>query len=142
MLLDERFTILRNCSLLARTAVVTTTGVAAIGLSLVTVQPMAATGRPTQTSSATDDGKGLLTYSGTVVDAMSEKPVAHATVTVQLQTSKTYPWKTLSETTRETSTDGRYEFTIPQELEAYSHLYVELDVVHPDYAPDERFGMR
>ncbi|MGD9633008.1 MAG: M56 family metallopeptidase [Pirellulales bacterium] len=140
VLLDERFTVLRSWSLFARSAVLMTAGVAALGLSLITLQPNDVSAESTDATSATEDSEGSLTYSGTVVDKRSEKPVAGATVKVRLQTSGTHPWKTLSETTRETETDGRFEFTIPQELAADSHLYIELDVAHEDHAPVTGFG--
>src|SRR5262249_53720880 len=33
-----------------------------------------------------------------------------------------------------------YSFTIPPEQTAERYLYIELDVEHPDYAPQKRFG--
>ena len=61
-------------------------------------------------------------------------------VVVRRQTSATEPWKTLAQTIHTTAADGTYHFTIPPEQVADSHLYIEIDVTHPDYAPLVGFG--
>src|SRR5262249_32082230 len=46
----------------------------------------------------------------------------------------------IEETKHKTDADGKYSFTIPPEQSSKRYLYVELDVEHPDYAPQKRFG--
>ena len=46
----------------------------------------------------------------------------------------------LAETKHTTDAEGKYSFTIPPEQTAQRYLYIELDVEHPDYAPQKGFG--
>ncbi len=46
----------------------------------------------------------------------------------------------IEETRHTTNAEGGYSFTIPPEQVAEKRLYIELDVEHPDYATQARFG--
>jgi hypothetical protein len=140
LLLDERLKLLRDCPKRWRVAAGSMLAITAIGLSLVTLQPASQAADESQPEKEAGDRQTSLEYSGNVVDKRSDKPVAGATVVVRRQTSSTEPWKTLAETIHTTGADGRYHFTIPPEQVADSHLYIEIDVTHPDYAPSVGFG--
>ncbi|MBX6314714.1 MAG: carboxypeptidase regulatory-like domain-containing protein [Isosphaeraceae bacterium] len=83
------------------------------------------------------------TYSGRVTDKETGQPIAGATVTVRrsvLPDPQTGENKVLEETKHRTDAEGKYQFTIPPEQVAEPRLYIELDVEHPDYAPQMGFG--
>src|SRR5262249_47473337 len=46
----------------------------------------------------------------------------------------------VQETKHTTDAEGKYSFVIPPEQSSQRYLYVELDVEHPDYAPQKNFG--
>src|SRR5205823_662282 len=46
----------------------------------------------------------------------------------------------VQETKHTTDADGKYSFVIPPEQSSQRYLYIELDVEHPDYAPQKNFG--
>ena len=85
-----------------------------------------------------------LDYSGNVTDKDTGKPIAGATVVVRRslfgdpEEDETNP--VIQETKHTTDADGKYTFTIPPEQSAKRYLYIELDVEHPDYAPQKGFG--
>jgi hypothetical protein len=81
-----------------------------------------------------------LTYTGIVVDKVSGRPIAGATVTVRRSLLTPNDNRILEEPQYKTDAAGKYNFTIPPEQVADRHLYIELDVTHPDYAPRRRFG--
>jgi beta-lactamase regulating signal transducer with metallopeptidase domain len=85
-----------------------------------------------------------LNYGGQVTDKVTGKPIAGATVIVRRsvlgdpERKETNP--VLEETKHTTDAQGKYSFTIPPEQTALRYLYIELDVEHPDYAPQKGFG--
>ena len=46
----------------------------------------------------------------------------------------------MQETKHTTDAEGKYSFTIPPEQTSKRYLYIELDVEHPNYAPQAHFG--
>jgi hypothetical protein len=81
-----------------------------------------------------------LTHSGKVTDKTTGEPIAAATVTVRRSIVSSWEERQLQETKHQTDAEGNYTFTIPPEQVAERYLYIELDVVHPDYAPQKGFG--
>jgi protocatechuate 3,4-dioxygenase beta subunit len=81
-----------------------------------------------------------LNYTGTVRDKDTSKPIVGATVVVRRSVYKSEENRVLQETRHTTGADGTYSFTIPPEQVAEPHLYIELDVEHPDYATRAGFG--
>jgi hypothetical protein len=81
-----------------------------------------------------------LSYTGKVVDKDTGKGIAGATVVVRRSVYKSEENRVLQETRHTTGADGTYSLTIPPEQVAESHLYIELDVEHPDYATRAGFG--
>jgi hypothetical protein len=84
-----------------------------------------------------------LSYSGRVADKATGNPIAGATVTVRrsiLPDPKTGENRVLQETKHRTGARGGYHFTIPPEQSAQRLLYIELDVEHPEFAPQKHFG--
>jgi beta-lactamase regulating signal transducer with metallopeptidase domain len=140
LLIDSRFTVVRVCSRRLNTTAAVALAVAAVSLSLVTLQPSSEAADEASKPTARENAEGSLEYKGTVVDKNSKKPLSGATVVVRRQTSSKFPWPTLAETTHVTAADGTYQFTIPPEQLADKKLYIELDVTHPNYAPRTDFG--
>lgn len=97
------------------------------------------------TSTKTPEGENnpseALTYTGQVTDKLTGKPIVEATVTVRRREYSRYmpseKWARLGETKHQTDAAGKYTFTIPPEQLAKSHLYIGLDVSHPD-GPDPK----
>ncbi|HJZ56023.1 MAG TPA: carboxypeptidase regulatory-like domain-containing protein, partial [Gemmataceae bacterium] len=85
-----------------------------------------------------------LNYSGKVTDKDTDKPIAGATVTVRRSLLGDPEQKErnpiLEESKHTTDAEGKYSFTIPPEQSGQRYLYIELDVEHPDYAPQKGFG--
>jgi hypothetical protein len=82
-----------------------------------------------------------LHYSGKVKEIGTGKPIAGATVVVRRSIYKRNNENTILQETRHTTdANGAYSFTIPPEQVAERYLYIELDVEHPDYATQARFG--
>jgi RNA polymerase sigma factor (sigma-70 family) len=85
-----------------------------------------------------------LHYSGKVTDKDTGKPIAGATVTVRRSLLGDPELKEqnpiMEETKHTTDAEGKYSFTIPPEQTSKRYLYIELDVEHPDYAPQKGFG--
>jgi len=74
-----------------------------------------------------------LRYAGKVKEFGTGKPIAGATVLVRRSVHERDNAITiLAETRHTTDADGAYSFTIPPEQVSEPHLYVELDVEHPD----------
>lgn len=80
-----------------------------------------------------ETAKGL-TYSGIVVNKKSGEPIEGVEVLVRLKTSSEHPWPTLDESTYPTDAKGNYQFTITPDQLGDSHLYIEVEAAHPDYA--------
>jgi uncharacterized GH25 family protein len=79
-----------------------------------------------------------------VTDKDTGKPLAGATVTVRRSLlgdpEREDRNPVLEETKHTTDADGKYSFVIPPEQSSQRYLYIELDVEHPDYAPQKGFG--
>ncbi|MCO6047878.1 carboxypeptidase regulatory-like domain-containing protein [Aeoliella sp. ICT_H6.2] len=86
---------------------------------------------------------GSLTYIGFVTDAVTDKPIAGATVSVHHKLSrdpKTGGWTTLEVTKHKTNPIGMYSFELPPEQVKESSLYIEVEADHPDFAAKGRSG--
>ncbi|MCC7338761.1 MAG: carboxypeptidase regulatory-like domain-containing protein [Pirellulaceae bacterium] len=84
-----------------------------------------------------------ITYTGTVVDRETGKPISGATVKVWHDLSrdpKTGKHIVLETTEHLSDEDGRYSFTLPPEQVAQSSRYLEVEAFHPDYQPKGRSG--
>jgi len=82
-----------------------------------------------------------LHYTGKVKDKETGKPIEGVKVTVRRSVPRDKGNQvTLQETEHKTDANGDYSFTIPPEQVAEKRLYIELDVEHPDYATQARFG--
>jgi beta-lactamase regulating signal transducer with metallopeptidase domain len=85
-----------------------------------------------------------LNYTGKVTDKDTGKAIAGVTVTVRRSVLGDPERKEsnpiLEESKHTTDADGKYSFTIPPEQTALRYLYIELDVEHPEYAPQKGFG--
>jgi beta-lactamase regulating signal transducer with metallopeptidase domain len=81
-----------------------------------------------------------LSYKGIVKNKDNGKPIAGSTVVVRRSILRSGENKILQETKHTTAEDGTYAFTIPPEQVAERHLYIELDVEHPDFATRAGFG--
>lgn len=95
---------------------------------------------PPQPEAAKKAGAETLHYKGVVKDKDTGAPIAGAQVTVRRSLLTSQSNRILEETHHTTAADGSYAFTIPPEQVAERFLYIELDVVHPDYAPRTGFG--
>ena len=73
-----------------------------------------------------------LTYSGKIVDKVTGKPIAGATVTVRRSLLTPNDNRMLEEPQYKTDAAGKYTFTISPEQVADRYLYIELDVSHPE----------
>ena len=90
-----------------------------------------------------DDLPKPITYTGTVVDRDTGKPIAGATVKVWHDLNrdpKTGKHVVLEKTDHPTDEAGRYSFTLPPEQVAEPSLYLEVEAFHPDYHPKGRSG--
>ncbi|MBI2826518.1 MAG: carboxypeptidase regulatory-like domain-containing protein [Planctomycetia bacterium] len=83
---------------------------------------------------------GSLVCSGYVIDKKTKDPLRDVQVTVRRSINSTTERKTLEETTHPTDADGKYTFVISPAQVAERMTYIELDVAHPDYAPQSGFG--
>jgi beta-lactamase regulating signal transducer with metallopeptidase domain len=84
-----------------------------------------------------------ITYTGTVTDRVTGKPIAGAKVEVRHMLSrdpKTGRWITIEVTEHISDADGKYSFTLPPEQAAEDSLYLEVDAHHPEYAAKGRSG--
>src|SRR5712692_3897955 len=81
-----------------------------------------------------------LSYTGKVSAKGTGKPIQGATVVVRRAVFSGQESRILQETKHETDGEGKYRFTIPPEQVAEPALYVELDIEHPNYAPQKNFG--
>jgi Zn-dependent protease with chaperone function len=82
-----------------------------------------------------------LHYNGRVKEIGTDTPIAGATVVVRRSILKRNNENTILQETRYTTdAHGAYSFTIPPEQVAEVQLYIELDVEHPDYAPQAGSG--
>ncbi|WP_425396489.1 carboxypeptidase regulatory-like domain-containing protein [Aeoliella sp.] len=86
---------------------------------------------------------GSITYIGFVTDAVTEKPISGATVSVHHKLSrdpKTGGWTTLEVTKHKSNPIGMYSFELPPEQVKESSLYIEVEAHHPDFAAKGRSG--
>jgi hypothetical protein len=106
-------------------------------------EPKPAPAQPqTKPTAAAEPGE-TLSYHGIVTDKDTNKPIAGATVVVRrsvLPDLKTGENRIIEESRHQTDANGKYAFTIPPEQVSERRLYIELDVEHPDYAPQKGFG--
>ena len=141
MLLKGRKPLLRRCrpawSLLAAIS-------AAAVVLLASGFRLAAAPREDEPPPAKEGAKAEdLHYSGTVKDKDTGKPIAGASVSVRRMVNSSVHHvenRVLEETRHTTDAEGVYRFAIPAAQAAQRDLYIELDVEHPDYAPQIGFG--
>lgn len=85
-----------------------------------------------------------ITYTGTVVERETGKPIAGATVKVWRELSrrdpKTGKFIVLETTEHLSDEEGHYSFTLPPEQLAHSSLIIEVEAFHPNYQPKNRSG--
>lgn len=84
-----------------------------------------------------------ITYSGTVVDRETRKPITGAIVEITHSLNKdpkTNTWKVLETTKHESDSQGKYSFTLPPEQVAQPSLYIEVNAFHPSYQPKGQSG--
>jgi beta-lactamase regulating signal transducer with metallopeptidase domain/uncharacterized GH25 family protein len=85
-----------------------------------------------------------LNYTGIVKEKDTGKPIEGATVTVRRsllgdpEVKENNP--IMQETKHKTDAQGKYSFIIPPEQTSKRYLYIELDVEHPEFAPQKGFG--
>jgi beta-lactamase regulating signal transducer with metallopeptidase domain/uncharacterized GH25 family protein len=85
-----------------------------------------------------------LNYTGVVKEKDTGKPIEGAVVTVRRsllgdpEVKENNP--VMQETKHKTDAQGKYSFVIPPEQTSKRYLYIELDVEHPEYAPQKGFG--
>lgn len=91
---------------------------------------LAAAAGASSAARATDPAE--LSYSGTVVDKTTGKPIAGATVTARRRNSGEH--RVLGESHDKTDAAGKYTLTIPPQQVAERPPFIELDVSHPAYA--------
>ncbi len=87
-------------------------------------EPAARTAQP---PAAPTGDHTALTYSGTVVDKLTGKPIAGAAVTVRRSLLSPSENRVLEEPQYTTDAVGRYAFSIPPEQAADRYLYIELE---------------
>jgi beta-lactamase regulating signal transducer with metallopeptidase domain len=139
MLLQDREPLERRCRFawsLAAASVAAAVIVAASGLRLRAAAPPA---EPAKATAPKPPGE-TLSYTGTVVDKDTGRPIAGAVVTVRRSVMKSGENRILQETRHTTGDRGTYSFEIPPDQVAEPRLYIELDVEHPDYATRAGFG--
>ncbi|PQO33703.1 M56 family metallopeptidase [Blastopirellula marina] len=77
-----------------------------------------------------------ITYTGTVIDELTGKPVPGAVVQIKRELSRapgSGKWILLEMTEHKTNDQGVYEFTLTPEQVAQSSLYLEVNAHHPEY---------
>lgn len=79
-----------------------------------------------------------ITYDGTVIDAISGKPIPDVKVRVWRRDSS--DWSDIEITDHTTDAEGRYSFTLPPEQVARDFLYLEVSAQHPNYAMKGKSG--
>ena len=153
MLLLNRTPLSRRC----RLAWTCGAALLAIGLMTGTAAVRLARAEPALPAEPRDDKKAdekkpaaapekgeTLNYSGVVKNKETGKLLAGATVTVRRSIlgdpERPDINPVVEETKHTTNAEGKYSFTIPPEQTAQRYLYIELDVEHPDCAPQKGFG--
>jgi beta-lactamase regulating signal transducer with metallopeptidase domain len=149
MLLDDRLVVETRCSDRWRYRSLAVAAGVVLIVSLFTFRPAISS-----QASAEEKGRSMesaqpkpgaekaqaLTYTGTVTEKGTGKPIAGATVTIRRSILAPYERRLLEETQHKTDAAGKYTFTIPPEQVAQRYLYIERDVSHPDYAPSRGIG--
>lgn len=148
MLLLNRTPLSRRCRIAwscgaALVALGLVAGLAAVRVTAA--DPPKAEAKPDDAKKPTEPVKGeTLNYSGVVTDKDTKKPIAGATVTVRRsllgdpELNDRNP--VMEESKHTTDANGKYSFVIPPEQSSKRYLYIELDVEHPEYAPQKGFG--
>lgn len=86
------------------------------------------------------DKQETLHYTGVVLDKETGKGIPDAAVIVRRSKLTSEENSIIEESRHTTDAEGKYAFVIPPEQVAVSHLYIELDVMHDDYAARKGFG--
>jgi beta-lactamase regulating signal transducer with metallopeptidase domain/protocatechuate 3,4-dioxygenase beta subunit len=140
LLLNDRLTLLRQCPREWRVGASMALVAAAIGLSFFTIQPASkAADEPNAPNEGLRDGgeqQANSDYIGEVIDEQTGAPISDAKVSLRIyDATHVQPWKTVAETTAETDTAGRFEFSIPHEARNSPLVYCRFELAHPDYSP-------
>jgi beta-lactamase regulating signal transducer with metallopeptidase domain len=136
-LLDEKFTVQANATFRWRVGAAAVVGILALGLSLLTVRPVAAieAAQPMPAASvSTNATAGSLTYTGRVIDKSSHAPIPGAIVHVRGEVSSTTGHRVAEETEHVTDADGRFQFTLAPDLASTRAAYLNFEVTHSNYA--------
>lgn len=136
-LLDEKFTVQATASFRWRAGAAAVVGILALGLSLLTVRPVAAV-ETAQTmpaaAVATNASAGSLTYTGRVINKSSHAPVPGAIVHVQGEVSSSTEHRLVEKTEHVTDADGRFQFTLAPDVVSNRAAYLNFEVTHSNYA--------
>lgn len=120
-----------------------TAGVSVVGLAHA-APPTPAEKKPEEAKKPKEPATAeTLNYFGVVKNKDTGERIAGATVVVRrsIAGDPERPNDPVLQETRHTTDErGKYEFTIPPEQSGERYLYIELDVEHPDYAPQKGFG--
>jgi beta-lactamase regulating signal transducer with metallopeptidase domain len=136
-LLDEKFTVQATVSFRWRAGAAVVVGILALGLSLLTVRPVAAVEAAQNVPAAavaTNASAGSLTYTGRVIDKSSHAPVPGAIVRVRGEVSSSSKHRVAEETEHVTDADGRFRFTLAPDLVSSGTTYLNFEVTHSNYA--------
>lgn len=148
MLLQNDQPLSRRCRLawtcgVTAVAVALLAGVSAVRLAAANQPAAEPLGDEPKKPAAPEKGE-TLNYTGKVTNKDTGKPIEGVTVTVRRSVLGDPERKdrnpVIQETKHTTDAEGKYSFTIPPEQTAERYLYIELDVEHPDYAPQKNFG--
>ncbi len=143
LLLSERFRLADSVRRRVSVGLACALAILVIGLGVIRLESATASVIADQ-GDAADEGKqpapDSLSFSGTVVDKATKKPVKGAKVVVRRMILKANERRIIEESKHRTDKDGNYSFVIPPEQVAERYLYIELDVEHPEYAWKKGFG--
>jgi hypothetical protein len=124
-----------------RTGLAATMGIAIV-LSLGTFRPMPEQPKAAEPVKppAPEMAAEALKFHCRVTDKETGKPIAGATVTVRRMVLAPYENRIIEEPKYQTDAEGKYTVVIPPEQAGNRFMYIELDVIHPDYTTRRGFG--
>ncbi len=149
LLLSDRFRLADSARRRVTVGLTGAMAIVAVGLGILRLEPATASVVADQGEAATasdttkedrQQASDSLSFSGTVIDKTTKKPIKGAKVVVRRMILKSSERKIIEESKHRTDADGKYRFVIPPEQVAERYLYIELDVEHPDYAWKKGFG--
>jgi beta-lactamase regulating signal transducer with metallopeptidase domain/uncharacterized GH25 family protein len=90
-------------------------------------------------AAAINEASEGLTYTGTVLNRVTGKPIAGAKVEVDRRDQRSVEHYLLEKTQLETDADGKFSFTLSPEQLALPGLFVITNAQHPDYTKSDHF---